>query len=141
LQERTDIVSCLPLRQIIIWARAGGINKNPHFFLPTYEVIYLFAKPGFRIAGNGMMVGDVWKIPQSQCDGHPATFPVELPTRCLKDTGPGPSSTRSSASGTTAVAAERLGRPWTGIELSREYCELARRRVEKEGMVGQRRIK
>jgi len=30
-----------PVHQIIIWRRKGGINFNPGYFLPTYEVIYL----------------------------------------------------------------------------------------------------
>jgi len=140
LQDRADIVSCLPVRQIIIWQRAGGINRNPHFFLPTYEVVYLFARPGFRISGNGMMAGDVWHIPQDHFPGHPATFPIELPHRCLKDTGDGPVLDPFLGSGSTAVAAERLGRPWVGIEKSAAYCELARRRVAREGRGGQRRL-
>ena len=44
LQDRQDIVSGFPVRQIIIWRRKGGINFNPGYFLPTYEVIYLIAK-------------------------------------------------------------------------------------------------
>jgi len=32
-------------------------------------------------------------------------------------------------SGTTAVVAKRLGRRFIGIEVSREYCEMARRRL------------
>ena len=32
-------------------------------------------------------------------------------------------------SGTTAVAAKRTGRHFIGIELSSEYCEIARKRV------------
>ena len=32
-------------------------------------------------------------------------------------------------SGTTAVAAKRTGRHYIGIELSPEYCEIARKRV------------
>jgi len=34
--------------------------------------------------------------------------------------------------GTTAVACERYGRAWIGIELSREYCDIAVKRIEKE---------
>ena len=44
LQDRQDIVEGFPVRQIIIWRRKGGINFNPGYYLPTYEVIYLRAK-------------------------------------------------------------------------------------------------
>jgi len=50
LQNRQDIVSDFPVRQIIIWRRKGGINFNPGYFLPTYEVIYLITKPDFKLA-------------------------------------------------------------------------------------------
>ena len=39
IQDRHDIVDEFPVRQIIIWRRKGGINFNPGYFLPTYEVI------------------------------------------------------------------------------------------------------
>ncbi|HUE70175.1 MAG TPA: site-specific DNA-methyltransferase [Pirellulaceae bacterium] len=32
-------------------------------------------------------------------------------------------------SGTTAVVAQKLGRPWLGIDCAEEYCEMARRRL------------
>ena len=35
-------------------------------------------------------------------------------------------------SGTTAIACERLGRKWIGIEISEAYCEIAAKRIEKE---------
>ena len=35
IQDRQDIVADFPVRQIIIWQRAGGINFNPGYFLPT----------------------------------------------------------------------------------------------------------
>ena len=49
LQDRSEIVEGFPVRQIIIWKRDGGINFNPGYFLPTYEVIYLIAQPAFRL--------------------------------------------------------------------------------------------
>ena len=50
LQDRREIIEGFPVRQIIIWKRKGGINFNPGYFLPTYEVIYLIAKPAFKLA-------------------------------------------------------------------------------------------
>jgi len=35
-------------------------------------------------------------------------------------------------SGTTAVACERLGRRWIGIEISKEYCDIAVKRIKRE---------
>ena len=35
-------------------------------------------------------------------------------------------------SGTTAVAAERLGRRWIGIEIEPKYCAIAQARVDAE---------
>jgi DNA modification methylase len=33
-------------------------------------------------------------------------------------------------SGTTAIAALRLGRHFIGFEISKEYCDLAKKRIE-----------
>ena len=34
-------------------------------------------------------------------------------------------------SGSTAIAAESLGREWIGIDLSQKYCTMAKKRIEK----------
>ena len=131
LQDRQDIVSGFPVRQIIIWQRSGGINFNAGYFLPTYEVIYLIAKPKFKLAPKANAMGDVWTIPQEKNNPHPAPFPLELAQRCLEAVGAGPVLDPFLGSGTTAVAAERLSLSWMGIEKSPAYCEIARQRLEK----------
>ena len=131
LQDRQDIVSGLPVRQIIIWQRSGGINFNPGYFLPTYEVIYLIAKPKFKLAPKMNAQGDVWTISQERNNEHPAPFPVELAKRCIQSVGSGPVLDPFMGSGTTAVAAEELGIHWTGIEKSKAYCKMAEARIGK----------
>jgi site-specific DNA-methyltransferase (adenine-specific) len=74
LQDRHDIIEGFPVRQIIIWKRKGGINFNPGYFLPTYEVIYLICKPHFKLAPGGNKQSDVWEIPQDKNNPHPAPF-------------------------------------------------------------------
>lgn len=129
LQDRADIIDGFPVRQIIIWQRSGGFNHNPGYFLPTYEVIYLIAKPEFRLAPKAGGVGDVWKIRQDRGSPHPASFPVELARRAIAATNAEIILDPFIGSGTTAVAALMEGRQYVGIDLSEEYCKYARQRV------------
>ena len=129
LQDRTDIIDGFPVRQIIIWQRSGGFNHNPGYFLPTYEVIYLIAKPEFRLAPKAGSVGDVWQIRQDRGNPHPASFPVELARRAIAATTAEVVLDPFIGSGTTAVAALMEGRQYVGIDLSEEYCQFARQRV------------
>ena len=129
LQDRQDIVSGFPLRQIIIWRRKGGINFNPGYFLPTYEVIYLIAKRGFRLAPKANAFGDVWEFTQEMNNPHPAPFPVALIERIIASTKAELVLDPFMGSGTTAVAARNLGRNFTGIELSEDYCKMAVKRL------------
>ena len=129
LQDRTEIVSGFPVRQIIIWKRKGGINFNPGYFLPTYEVIYMIAGKDFRLAPRANAQGDVWTIPQERGNRHPAPFPVELARRCVSATPGGVGLDPFLGSGTTAIAAESCGREWIGMDVSREYCAAARKRI------------
>lgn len=130
LQDRSDIVEGFPVRQIIIWKRAGGINFNPGYFLPTYEVIYLICKPDFKLAPKANALGDVWTINQEDSNPHPAPFPVELAQRCLQSTMGRIVLDPFMGSGSTAIAAEACGRSWIGMEISADYCKLARERIE-----------
>ena len=129
IQDRSDIVEGFPVRQIIIWQRRGGINFNPGYFLPTYEVIYLIANPDFRLAPKANAQGDVWNIPQESNNPHPAPFPVELAQRCIESANPGIVLDPFMGSGTTAIAAEAARRDWIGIDISEDYCKVARERI------------
>src|SRR3989344_2317040 len=131
LQDRQDIVSGLPVRQIIIWHRNGGINFNKGYFLPTYEVIYLIAKRNFKLAPKANAFGDVWDIGQDLNNPHPAPFPVELIERIIGSTNAEVILDPFMGSGTTAIAAKNLGRQYIGIDISEEYCDLAENRIKK----------
>ncbi len=130
LQDRTDIVTGFPVRQIIIWRRKGGFNFNPGYFLPTYEVIYLIAKPKFKLAAKANAHGDVWEFTQELKNEHPAAFPVALIERIIASTEAETVLDPFMGSGTTAIAAINLRRKYTGIELSPDYCEMARNRIK-----------
>lgn len=131
LQDRSDIVDGFPVRQIIIWKRKGGINFNPGYFLPTYEVIYLIAKPDFRLAPKANSAGDVWEIAQETKNDHPAPYPVALTDRIVSSTTAEVVLDPFSGSGTTAISALNYDRNFIGIELSEEYASASRSRIKK----------
>ena len=131
LQDRSDIVRDFPVRQIIIWQRAGGINFNDHFFVPDYEVVYLIAKPDFRLNAGQNGQGCVWRIPQETSTEHPAPFPVALPQKIIRACCRPDWTVLDPfmGSGSTAIAAETEGMHWIGIEKSHRYSMDARQRI------------
>lgn len=129
LQDRQDIVEGFPVRQIIIWKRAGGINFNPGYYLPTYEVIYLIAKPKFRLAKGANSFGDIWEFTQEMKNDHPAPFPLAMIERIILSSDGKKVFDPFMGSGTTAVAAKKLGREYLGVELSPDYAAMCEKRL------------
>jgi len=131
LQDRHDIVSGFPVRQIIIWKRKGGINFNPGYFLPTYEVIYIIAKPKFKLASKANSHGDVWEFKQEMKNGHPAPFPEELIYRLIKFYSYKGNTVLDmfGGTGTVAVVAHKTGRNFIHIDISEEYNQTAKKRL------------
>ena len=129
MQDRHDIVEGFPVRQVIIWDRNGCYNWNPGYFPQHYEVIYLIAKPDFKMNGNHNRHGDIWTIKPDAHTAHPAPFPVALPERILSCVEDGPVLDPFMGSGSTAVAAARQGREWIGIDNCQEYANMTLERV------------
>lgn len=90
---------------------------------------------------------DLHKIPDSVIrvnrnsshgTGHPATFPVSLPSFAMQS-WPGIVYEPFCGSGTTLIAAEQLGRKCYGMEISPQYCDVIVKRWEQlTGMVAVR---
>jgi site-specific DNA-methyltransferase (adenine-specific) len=129
LQDRQDIVSGFPVRQIIIWQRKGGLNFNPGYFVPTYEVIYLIAKKNFRLAAKANGAGDVWSFTQEMNNDHPAAFPVTVIDRIVRSTNGKLILDPFMGSRTTAISALNFDRDYIGIDISPVYCAQARQRI------------
>ncbi|MBI3576610.1 site-specific DNA-methyltransferase [Candidatus Gottesmanbacteria bacterium] len=136
LQDRQDIVSGFPVRQIIIWKRKGGLNFNAGYFLPTYEVIYLIAKPRFKLALKANAYGDVWEFTQEMKNEHPAAFPVSLIDRIVSSTDAKVILDPFMGSGTTAISAVNFDRNFIGIDISPEYCKMAEERIQRHAPQG-----
>lgn len=104
-------------------ARAFGARDASHQRTATGA----YAGPDAR----GRNPGDVWSIATRPYPAaHFATFPIDLPLRCIK-AGCKPNGVvldPFSGSGTTGAAARQLGRKYIGIDLNPEYHGLARER-------------
>lgn len=123
----------LPRRQIIIWARAGGMNFGPTAYLPTHEWITVYAKDAFRLRDRSASgVGDVWRITQDTTNRHPASFPIGIPARAIETTAPTLVLDPHSGSGTTCRAAKDAGVRSIGIDISERYCEMAAKRLQQD---------
>ena len=129
-----DIMAGLPVRQIIIWQRIRRHQLQPkprllppqlRSHLPPLQTPASSSPPKPTPSAAS---GASTKKPATP---HPAPFPVELATAASPPPPKPRSSTPFIGSGTTAIAAERAGHPWTGIEQSPEYIALAEQRIQK----------
>ena len=124
------VPSGVPVRQVIIWDRGSGFNRQFTYFVPAHEWILLLAKPDFRLTTRS--VDDVWRIPFETNTEHPAPFPLRLARRAVEATKAALVLDPFAGSGTTLRAAKDAGRKAVGIEINERYCELAARRMSQE---------
>ncbi len=124
------IPSDLPIRQMLVWDRCGGFQRQLTHYVPSYELILVVAKPAFRI--NTRSVNDLWRIAPNADPLHPASFPLELATKAIGTTDAAVVLDPFMGSGTTLRAAKDLGRKAIGIEIEERYCEIAARRMAQE---------
>ena len=76
----------------------------------------------------------VWSVPLSKCrDAHFAVFPESLVETCLRAGSPPDGLVLDPflGSGTTGLVAARLGRSFLGIDCNADYCQLAKRRIQR----------
>lgn len=82
----------------------------------------------------------VWSIPLSKFrDAHFAVFPPALVETCIKAGCPedGVVLDPFCGSGTTLLVAKSLNRNYVGIDCSREYCKMSRKRLKEADLVTQ----
>lgn len=137
------------LRNVLIWCKPNAVPESvKDRFTNDFEYLFFFSKSsryyfqqrfepatdrGTRRRGQYMRNKRcVWTIPTKGFAGnHFAVYPeelVETPIRACCPAG-GVVLDPFLGTGTTAVAAELLGRRWVGIELNPAYVALARQRL------------
>jgi DNA modification methylase len=128
------------LRQTVIWKKPAAVEpmrldrpatSHEYLFLLSKSEIYRARNPGHKWWGHS-----VWEIASDSDGSHPAAMPSELPERCiLVGTECGQTVFDPFfGSGTTGHVAQRLGRPFIGCELNRDYEPLQRERLRQPGL-------
>jgi len=90
---------------------------------------------GERVATNGRNLRNVWTLgPEPFPEAHFATFPTEVPRRCILAGCPegGTVLDPFSGAGTTGLVAGKLGRDYIGIELNPQYAAMSEARILRE---------
>jgi len=130
-----------------------GSWKSPSmpYLKYSWEFVEVFYKEAYKKVGKGIDITEnefkkwtyaKWEIPPEKGMTkyhHPAMFPEELVYRLLKlfsytnDIVVDP----FNGAGTTSLVALKLKRRYIGIDISEEYCKMAKRRIEvlKEGFI------
>jgi site-specific DNA-methyltransferase (adenine-specific) len=118
-------------RSISWWAaRPDFTNDGQEYRNPTDRRVRALIA-----AGKSAQLYDWWEIEQvknvsDEKTEHPCQIPVSLMTRILKVTPfDGDIVDPFAGSGSTLLAAQRLGRKAVGIELSERYCEIIATRL------------
>lgn len=141
----------------VIWYKKGVRNRqawgswlspSAPMIIPPFEYITVFYKGEYKKHGGESDISKSefinytfgwWDFGSAKVDvDHPSSFPEELPKRCIKlfsyinDIVLDP----FLGSGTTMKVAQDLRRSCIGIEISPDYCELARRRCFSRAFLG-----
>jgi site-specific DNA-methyltransferase (adenine-specific) len=118
------------VREPALWAHDPRAGKGRHVYKETrgdsaHTAAVSIAADGKRNRRS------VWTIETSQGKSHHATFPLALPEICvLAGSNPGDRVLDPfSGTGTTGVAALKHKRLYTGVDISKEYTEVARERL------------
>jgi DNA modification methylase len=151
------------LRADIVWSKPNpmpeSVTDRPtkaheYLFLLTKSARYFYDADAIREGtGDGTTprktnaeaslsrnARSVWEIAtQPYPDAHFATFPEELPRRCIAAGCPQDGTVLDpfGGSGTTALVARRLGRRSLLIELNESYCQLAARRLSQLSLLAE----
>ena len=149
----TKDIGYIPMATII-WDKSQISNRaawgswlspsSPSFPTP-HEYILIFAKESKKLITKGetdltedefkSWAYGIWKIkPETNMKkvGHPAVYPIELPTRLIKMLSWKDATILDPfmGSGTTGVACINTNREFIGIELDTGYFNIAKQRIE-----------
>lgn len=136
LPNRIVIKMCdagMLFRGEVVWSKRKampeGRCRRPH---RKHEMIYIVAKSERHFFTTAPPIASVWDIPpDANRTPHTSTFPLHLPLMCIQASGVASGIVLDPfmGSGTTGVAAVRLGFDYIGFEINGENARIANERI------------
>jgi modification methylase len=132
--EFTDGFQLFKFKSYIIWKYSGSFDSSFKRLHLDYEIIYHLSKTDniFLNSEGKDALTSVWYISHHIKERlHPVQMPIKVADKIIKLASKEKEIVLDNflGSGTTAVACKELGRRFIGIEISKEYCEIAERRL------------
>lgn len=125
-------------RSEVIWRKRNpmpeGRCRRPH---RQHESVFLLAKDERHQFRTSPPVPSVWEFANEKVEGrtHYSRFPEELPRRCIEAFGPLDPEVivldPFSGSGTTGIAAKRLGCSYVGFEIDADHVDASNHRLDR----------
>lgn len=123
------------IKQNIIWDRGSALSYNAGMFGDVYEnVYYCYKGISPKTKTNHNILGTIWRINKETNNNHPAPFPLELPLRAIYSIFNNEEGKTImdifNGSGTTGVASLLLNHKYIGIDISKQYLDMSKRRLD-----------
>ena len=129
------------IKDIVIWDKGvsqpamspGVLNRQSELIL-VFENDNAISRKFSKYNFNRGTLGDIWNISRGKKidKSHGAVFPEKLVSTILENFSNEGDIVYDPfmGSGTTAVVSQKLNRKWLGSELSSNYCELIKKRID-----------
>jgi len=131
--EYIDVVHAakqsMPLVETIVWEKAMAVSLQGDNLTRIYEFVFVLCKGKFKINKNRTeCLKNLWKISNhgANHESHKACFPIALVQEGIKNFCPhgGKIIEPFGGTGTTVIAAEKMGCQSFVMELDPKYCDV-----------------
>lgn len=138
------------IKDVVVWDKGHG-QPAMHGSVVNRQTELIFILEASATAGRAFgksyfkrgEMSDLWKMKRGNNQpGHRACFPLTLPTRAINGWSKPNNLILDPfvGSGTTLIAAKQLGRRYIGIEISSDYCKIARKRLRQKKPLTKERV-
>jgi len=127
---KESIAKVFKIKSVIVWDKlSGGMGDLNGAYAPSYEICIFAVKEKHELRGKRPK--DLIRCGREIEYLHPTQKPIKLIEKLIKTSSDENDTVFDPfmGSGTTAVACKKLNRRFIGFEISKEYCDIAEKRL------------